>query len=160
MSIAEHGVYALPLPIIPFHPSSSIYIQIPSVHCLPSEHRMMLIVLNGVLHHHVRVPPMSASIACAAAQCIPIEGSTHLIPPLKGGIASRFQSASHCRFWSLVLVLAASVSLRGADDGRNLLGDGDLAAADRHDGGHEPTSASRQFYFRKPNQLELSRQES
>ena len=80
----------------------------------------MLIVLNGVLHHHVRVPPMSASIACAAAQCIPIEGSTHLIPPgplIGGGIASRFHSASHRRFSSL-----ASMAIAGNRDSGELIG--------------------------------------
>ena len=59
-----------------------------------------------------------------------------------------------------VLVLVASILIGGAGDGRDLLGDGDLAAADRHDGGHEPISTSKHFYFRKPNQLELSRQDS
>ena len=123
----QHGVYALNLPIIPFHPSSSIYIQIPSVHCLLSEHPMVLIVLNGVLHHHVRMPPMSASIACAAAQCIPIEWSTRLIPPgplIGCGIASRIHSASHRRFWPLVLVSAASMAMAiaGNGDGGELIG--------------------------------------
>ena len=57
-------------------------------------------------------------------------------------------------------VLVTVMSIGGADDERNLLGDGDLAAAGRHDGGHEPTLSSKHFNFRKPNQLELSRQES
>ena len=51
------------------------------------------------------------------------------------------------------------MSIGGAGDERNLLGDGVLAAADRHDRGHEPISSD-QFYFRKQNQLELSRQDS
>ena len=59
-----------------------------------------------------------------------------------------------------VLVLVALMSVNGNNDARNLLGDDDLIAAVRHDGGHEQMSASKQFYFRKPNQLELSRQES
>ena len=57
-------------------------------------------------------------------------------------------------------MLVTVMSIGGADDERNLLGDGDLAAAVRHDGGHEPTLSSKHFNFRKPNQLELSRQES
>ena len=83
--------------------------------------------------------------------------------PIAGDIASGFHSAGHRRFWS------SSVGVGRVDidwwcwtagDGRNLLGDNFLAAADRHDGGHEPISTSKHFYFRKPNQLELSRQDS
>ena len=40
---------------------------------------MVLIVINGVLQRNVFVPPMSASIACSAAQYILVEGSTHFI---------------------------------------------------------------------------------
>ena len=47
-----------------------------------------------------------------------------------------------------MLVLVSMMSVGGDGDGRNLLGDDGLVAADRHDGGHEPTSASEQFYFK------------
>ena len=61
----------------------------------------------------------------------------------------------------LALLVLMSIGGDGCDGGgRNLFSDGDLAAADRHDDGHEPLPASEQFYFRKLNQLELSGQDS
>ena len=37
---------------------------------------MVLIVINRMLRRNVFVPQMSVSMACTAAQCIPVEGST------------------------------------------------------------------------------------
>ena len=137
MFIAEHGIYALHLSINPFHSSSTKYIQIPSLHCSLPEHPMMLIVINRVLRRNVLVPPMSASTACAAAQCMPVEGSTHFIPPKSSHwrrycIAVSFRGTSSILVvgcWVLVLVASMLMSIGGAGDGRNLFGDGDIAAA-------------------------------
>ena len=52
------------------------FIQIPSLHG-PG----VLVVVDGVIHRDLFVPPMYASMACAAARCIPIEGHTPFIPP-------------------------------------------------------------------------------
>ena len=49
---------------------------------MPSLHGPgVLVVVDEVIHCDLFVPPMNASMACAAARCIHIEGHTPFIPP-------------------------------------------------------------------------------
>ena len=111
-------------------------IQMPSLHG-PQLGHMVLVVVDCVIHRHVLV------CRCAvfthwrvhtfhSAQVHSLEATLHRdsIPRVIVDSGRR------------VLVLVASMSIDGVGDGRNLIGDGDFAAADRHDDGHEPTSAS------------------
>ena len=65
---------------------------------------------------------MYASMASAAALCIPVEGFTHFIPPLKATLHRDSIPRDIVDSARRVLVLVVSMAIGGASDGGELNG--------------------------------------